>query len=506
MVAAQASLLAFLTKRPVKLIYDREEDIISTSKRHPGIVDYKSGVTKDGRLIACEAKYILDSGAYTTLSPVVLWRGTVHSIGPYKCPNVKVDGYAVRTNKVPCGAMRGFGIPQIAFAVESQMDELARSLKIDPYRFRLKNIIREGDETATGHRLKSSVGLEETLVRAKEASNWGKNLREEGNVKKGIGLSSVFYGAGLGAEGKRLDKAGAYVKVNSDATVNFAVGTTEMGQGMITVLSQILSSELGIPLDKISMVETDTTRVPDSGPTVASRATMLSGNAIIDACREIRKSILKVGRDLLKSPVRIKEGFVYSRGKKVPIEIVIEECYKRRERMSAEGWWIPPKTSFREKNGQGNAYYTYVFATNIAEVEVNTKTGEIGVLRIISANDVGKAINPQLVEGQIEGGVVQGIGYALTEEILMDEGRIVNPDLSTYIIPTVEDIPEIKPIIVEHPWKPGPYGAKGFGELPLIGVAPAITNAIYDACGVRIRELPATPEKILTQIKIVNCE
>ncbi len=503
LVASQAALVAFHTKRPAKLIYTREEDVESMSKRHPAVIDYKSGVTKEGYLKAVQVKYVLNAGAYSTLSPIVLWRGTVHAVGPYKCPNVKVDSYAVATNTVPCGAFRGFGMPQITFAIESQMDELANRLHIDPIEFRLRNILRKGDRTVTGHLIKESMELEKTLKKASQIG-W-KREREisNGYKKRGMGIACNYYGVGLGAGGRHLAKAGAWVSVLSDGSVNFAVGTTEMGQGMETVLSQILANELGVKYERVSMVPTATTQVPDSGPTVASRATVMSGNALIKAARPIKKSIMEVASKMLKSPiskVKLADGYATSGTKRIGLDEVIDKCFQQRKIMSSQGWYKAPYTSWNKATGQGKPYFVYSTGTNLAEVEVNTLTGEVTVKRIIAVHDVGKVINPQTAAGQVEGGVLQGIGYALFEDMAPAGGKILNTNFSTYILPTAKDAPEIVSNFIEDPYPQGPFGAKGLGEQPIIGVAPAVINAIFDATGVRIRDLPATPEKIIAEL------
>ncbi len=503
LVASQAALVAFWTKRPAKLIYSREEDIESMSKRHPAVIDYKSGVTKDGYLNAVEVKYVLNSGAYSTLSPVVLWRGTVHAVGPYKCLNVKVDSYALTTNTVPCGAFRGFGTPQVTFAIESQMDELAHKLHIDLIEFRLRNILKKGDRTVTGHLIKESIELEKTLREAARIGWKGKKKSSNGYERRGLGVACNYYGVGLGAGGKHLAKAGAWVSVLSDGSVNFAVGTTEMGQGMETVLSQILANELGIEYERVSMIPTDTTRVPDSGPTVASRATVMSGNALIEASRPIKKSIGEVAAKMLKSPrakVKLKDGYALCRAKRIDINDVIRECFKEKMVMSSQGWYKAPPTSWNKATGQGKPYFVYSTGTNIAEVEVNMFTGEVTVKKIIAVHDVGRVINPQTATGQVEGGILQAVGYALFEDMISRGGKILNTNFSTYILPTAKDTPEIVSVFVEDPYPEGPFGAKGLGEQPLIGVAPAITNAIFDATGIRIRDLPATPEKIIAEL------
>jgi CO/xanthine dehydrogenase Mo-binding subunit len=485
---AHAALLARATGRPVRLILSREEDMAVMSKRHPGRIRMRTGATRDGHLIACEVDYLLDGGAYATLSPVVLWRGAVHACGPYKVPNVHVDARAVRTHKIPCGAFRGFGEPQVVFACESQLDLLAERLGADPFELRRRNALGVGDETITGHRLSVSVGLKEVLDKVQLASDWSRKrplfAADTGTLRRGIGVAASYYGVGLGALGKHLNPAGANVLVAGDGSVTVAVGTTEIGQGMVTVLSQIAAEALGCPLELVRVLEADTSRVPDSGPTVASRTTLMSGNAVRDACTRIRAAM---------EPVIADSGLSWREA--------VALCVQKQVGLAAYGWSVPPATSFDLTNGHGDAYICYSFSANVVEVEVDTQTGETRVLRVHSGHDAGRIINPTTGEGQIEGGVVQGLGYALVEEHHLEAGRILNDQFSTYILPTPLDTPEIRPILVEHPFPWGPYGAKGLGETPIIAVAPAVTAAIAHATGVRLSEIPATPERLWTALR-----
>lgn len=480
--AAMAALMAWKSGRPVKLIFEREEDMAVMSKRHPARIHYKSAVYPDGRLAAVEVNYCLNGGAYATLSPVVLWRGAVHAAGPYKVPNVKINAYALKTNTIPCGAFRGFGEPQAAFASESQMDRLAEKLCMDPLEFRLKNILRKGEQTITGQKVETSMGFEEVIEKVTARADWRHNQPDNFTRKRGIGIALTYYGVGLGARGKHLNPAGANVVIAPDGSVTIAVGTTELGQGMFTVLAQIASETLNCPIDLIRVIEPDTSRVPDSGPTVASRTTLMSGNAVKNACLEI-----KAGMEKALSNENIN---------KLQFQEAVAECIKKSVHLAAHGWAVPPGTTFDEVTGQGNTYITYTWSATIAETEVDIETGEVKVIKIVSGHDIGKVINPQMGEGQIEGGVMQGVGYALTEEHIVNNGKILNNQFSTYLIPVAPDTPEIIPVIVENPFHWGPYGAKGLGEAPLIGVAPAITNSIANAIGIRLNEIPATPERI----------
>jgi CO/xanthine dehydrogenase Mo-binding subunit len=480
---AHAALLAMATGRPVRLVLSREEDMLVMSKRHPGRVRMKLGATRDGHFVAAEVDYLLDGGAYATLSPVVLFRGTVHACGPYRVPNVKVDARVVRTHKVPCGAFRGFGEPQIVFAAESQVDLLAEVLGMDPLELRRKNALQVGDETITGHKLEASVGFREVLDRVAESAQWERKRAEfaqdSGAVRRGLGLACSYYGVGLGAMGKHMNPAGASLVVAADGSVTVAVGTTEIGQGMVAVLSQITAEALRCPPGLVRVVEADTSRVPDSGPTVASRTTIMSGNAIRDAAARIRAEMAKVPA---------AEGLAWKEA--------VAICIKHQVGLAAHGWAVPPETTFDVVSGQGEPYICYSFSANVVEAAVDTETGETRVVRVVSGHDCGKVVNPTTGEGQIEGGVVQGLGYALTEEHQLREGHILNNQFSTYIIPTPMDTPEIQSLIVEHEYPWGPYGAKGLGETPIIAVAPAVTAAIAHATGVRLHEIPATPERV----------
>jgi len=513
-VAGHAALLAYLTRRPVKIIYEREEDFISMSKRHPGYADITYGATRDGKILAAKVRYILDGGAFSTLSPIVLWRGTMHAAGPYDIPNVDVEACAVATNRVPCGAYRGFGQPQINFANESLIDELAEKLNIDPLELRRKNALTSESLTITSQKVGPSCGLTETMEKAAAEIKWHEKKQKKSpaakpHIKRGVGMASSIYGVCLGAAGKHMAKAGAYVQINQDGSVTVAVGNTDMGQGARTVLAQIASEALGAPYELVDVIEPDTSRVPDSGPTVASRTTVMSGNAIANACRRIRRErIDPVVRELAgaggtDAEVSTSGGYYLSNGKKFLYKDVITKCWQKRINLSSEGWWLEEGTSFNPENGLGDAYIVYSFSTTAAEVEVNTLTGEVRVIKLVGAHDIGSAVNPQLAEGQIQGGALQGMGYGIMENLVVKDGVMLNPNFSGYTIPTSMDIPEegIIPIIVEKKFPDGPFGAKGLGEPPLISVAPAIANAIYDATGVRIRHLPILPEKITDALK-----
>ncbi|GAB4319731.1 MAG: hypothetical protein Kow0059_13860 [Candidatus Sumerlaeia bacterium] len=512
--AGLTALAAQRTGRPVKMVLTREDDMLMTSKRHPAKMYYRHAADRDGRLLAIEARVILDGGAYATLSPPVSWRCCIHACGPYRCPNVKVDVWAMATNKVPCGAFRGFGTPKVIFAHERQMDRLAERLGMDPMQLRLKNIWKKGDATATGHRLTTSVGLGRTVRSAMKLSEWKKKRGSAGwceraagdrsTRRRGIGAAVYLYGVGLGAAGRKIDKSEAYVQVGPDGSAMFAVGNTEIGQGMQTVLAQIVAEGLGgLPLSMVQMLEVDTTRVQDSGPTVASRATYMSGNALLDACAKIRRLMRPAAARMLgcrPGQVVFRDGRVFAKNgaagsRSLSFAEVAARCHQEHIALSRHGFFDSPPTSWDPETGHGEPYVTYAYATQIAEVEVDIETAEVSVKKVWASHDVGKAINPALVRGQIEGGVLQGMAYALMEFIKTDEtGRIRNNAFSTYILPTIGDMPEITAHIVESRWPEGPFGAKGFSETPLMGMAGAVGNAVAHALGVNPTRVPMLPE------------
>jgi CO/xanthine dehydrogenase Mo-binding subunit len=524
-LAGHAALATKLTGRPVSLIYDREEDFAAMSKRHPSVVRVTIGAGKDGVLTTADINVTLDGGAYATLSPIVLWRSTVHAAGPYNWKAVRINSRAVATNTAPNGAFRGFGEPQVVFAMESAIDELAHLLNLNPLELRLKNVINnDQDVTATGQRI-ANPGMVETIEKAAAAMGWRETYRAPGRhilgvedkPLRGMGCAVSFYGVGLGAEGKRLDRAGAYVQVEADASIRIYIGHTELGQGVRGVIAQMASEILTSPLHTIQISRVDTSRVPDSGPTVASRSTIMSGKAIINACLSIRKNLEKAVAEKLQCPLDTiradARGFYCLSTPDTPISFrdAVDLAGTLRLPLAASGWYVSPETGFnRDTDGQGPAYITYVWSANMVEIEIDPGTLQVTVLKLVSAHDVGKAINPREVCGQIEGGALQGLGFALAENIAysgvtpslqsVPDGIMLNPGFHGYICPTAMDAPEIIPVIVEHPFPDGPFGARGIGEPPLIGVAPAVANAVFNATGIRVRDLPLCPENILQEM------
>lgn len=519
-IACLTALGAYLTKKPVKLILSRKEDIETTSKRHPAILRTKTGATRDGLLTTYQVEYYLNTGAFATIGPGVLAKGAKQAAGPYNIPNVAIQAYSINTNLVPGGAFRGFGVPQVLFACEEQIDRLATKLGIDPIDFREKNIIKRGDKTTTGQLIDHSAGLHETLLVAREKSGWDKKWKPAPNIKQillesskgncvwtGIGVSTTFYALGLGASGKSAAKTSAYVQLELDGGIVFSVGTVEMGQGMMTVLSQMVSQELGVDYENVVMAPLDTSRVPDSGPTVASRTTMFSGRAILDACRKLRLYMFgivasKLGFSALELRID-NQNIVDKNGERIlSVKEAIKLMYDEKVQVAVVGWDVAPDTFYDYEKGEGKPNVAYVWGTNIVEVEVDVKTGVCEVTDVWAVHDVGRAINPTTVEGQIEGAVLQGLGYGRFEEVLFSEnGAVLTNSYGTYMIPSILDSPRIHTFIVEDPWNEGPYGAKGVGELPLVGVAPAITSAIFNAIGVRLNEIPVTPERVWKAIQ-----
>ncbi len=508
-VATKAALLSYLTRRPVKLIYKRDEDMRETSKRHPSKSHYKVGFTKDGKITAMEIKAYLDMGAYSTLSPIVMFRTLTHAAGAYAVDNVKVDVWGVYTNKVPCGAFRGFGSPQVLFAIEAVMDEAAKRLGIDPYDIRYKNALEVGKATSTGHILKSSVGAKKTLEYVKEMSNYEelKKEVEEFNKKnrfkkRGLGWSHIIYGVSLGAAGQHLDGAAAQLQIKSDGTATVMIGNTEMGQGAKTTMALIVAEVLGIPIEKITVLQPNTSVLQDSGPTVASRTTVYSGNALRLAAEKIRENIIEFIKESGRAQsVEIDYGVWRLDGKEVPFEEIAQRANNANVKLVEVQWYKTRPLRYDQEIGVGEAYVSYTFSTQLSLVEVDLLTGRPQVLKVWVSHDIGKVINLDGAIGQVHGGVVQGMGYAIMEEIKHDEkGKMLVTNFNNYVVPTIRDIPNIEVKFVEEEFEGGPFGAKGLGEPSLMSSPPSVANAISDAVGVRFNRLPVTPEEILLKI------
>src|SRR6267378_979619 len=458
-VAIHAALLARKAGRPVRLIYDRHEDLVATTKRHPGTIRHRSGVRRDGTLLAQDIEIVLDGGAYCTLTPVVLSRAAIHAAGPYACPNVRIRARAVATNTPPNGAFRGFGAPQSLFAAELMVEHVAERLGVPSLDLRRKWMLRLGDTTATGQKLTESVSSELVIDAALKAAP-PFHRSNVPSVHRGRGLSLVFHGSGFTGSGEKKLSGKVAVERTKPGEFTILTASTEIGQGTKTIFSQIAADALGVPLEQVTLAPQDTSLVPDSGPTVASRTAMIVGRLIHEAAVELREH---------------------------PLSGRVEKTYVQ-----------PDSVHWDDQTYRGDAYPVYGWACTIADVEVDTATGEVRVTDVVTAVDCGKAIHPVMAEGQIEGGALQAVGWATIEEIKTRDGRYLNDRLATYIIPTALDAPRLTTILVENPYSGGPFGAKGIGELPMDGPAPAIIAAIHDATGAWLDEVPATPEKVLT--------
>lgn len=514
-MCCRAALLCKASGKPVKMIHTREESFLESYKRHPYFLNYKFGIKKDGTPLSIEIEIFADAGAYTSMTPFVTWRSAVQATGPYRIPNVKTDVYGVFTNNNYTGAMRGFGSPQVNFAIETLIDEVSESIGMNPLEYRLKFGFENGDITATGQKLIHKVSLKEALIKACEkidyVRKWEKYRKERnssGWKKRGIGLSCSYRGVSLGAEG--VDAAGVIVSVQSDGSVLVSSGITDMGQGAQTAITQVAAEELGIAMEKMVFLNTNTSRVPDSGPTVASRGTLMGGNSAINASRAIKKRMLKVASEILKVPVyslTIRNGIVMiNKIKKTNLTFkdLASECFKRGIKLIEVGWYKSKKTSWDEDEGQGDAYFTFVYGANVSEIEVDIETGKVDVINFVSAHEVGKAVNLHGVLGQIYGGVAMGLGYGTIEEFEQIEGTPLCLNFDEYLIPTSMDVPQMEAIIIENPDKLGPFGAKSLGEPTNEIAAPAIVNAIANATGKRIYEIPANLEVVLLSEKLTR--
>jgi xanthine dehydrogenase molybdenum-binding subunit len=502
-----AALLTQVTGRPVKLLFDRQESFLVHPKRHATQIRVKVGAKKDGRLTAVETELFGDTGAYASLGEKVMTRATTHSSGPYDMPHAKADCYAMYTNNPPAGAFRGFGVTQSCFAVESMMDMVAENLGIDPIEIRRLNALNIGSTTNTGQLLTESVGLLECIQQVQTQLNTHTNgdpfesrvVPGASHLRRAWGFAVAYKNTGLG--GGAPDKAAAEVELCADGVFEVRTSSAEIGQGLVTVLQLIVAQEFATSPGKVRVLLSDTDLTPDGGPTTASRQTYVSGNAARMAAQVLRQAITTTMAERYDCPpqeVRFEEGLVRLNGHSVPMKIVHDE-------MNAEGrspralyeYWAPTTNPLGEA---GDMHFAYSFAAQAAEVEVNTRTGLVRVLNVIVANDVGKALNPLGLQGQVEGGVVMGLGNALTELFIVEEGRVITDRLARYRIPSIVQTPEIHSIVVEHPTEDGPYGGKGVGELSSIPTTPAITNAIYNAVGVRVDKLPVDQEQIVRQI------
>jgi len=497
MIAGHAALLAWKSGKPVKMIYDRAEDMAATTKRHPSRTRIKTAVSREGKLIAIDMEFVVDGGAYATLSSVVLSRGTIHAGGPYACPNVRIRSHAVATNAPPHGAFRGFGAPQSIFALERHMNKVARAVGLTPEEFRRRNFLHRGETTATGQEIREAVDLERLLDRALELSDYHRKTKtfaqqnQRSRVKRGIGFAAFMHGAGFTGSGERYLQSIAGVEALADGRVRILVSSTEIGQGTNTILAQIVAETLGLDYDQVEIARPDTSQVPNSGPTVASRTCMVVGKLVESAAIGLKQTLVNSG--LLAENYRAGE---FSRA----CARYIAEFGPLK---SFSQYQAPPGIYWDDDTYRGDAYGAFAWAVYVAEVAVDTATCEIKVQDFVALQEVGRVIHPVLAAGQIEGGVAQGIGFAVFENVVWKDGRMANNQMTNYIMPTSVDVPRIRVYFEEIPYEYGPLGAKGIGELPIDGPAPAVLNAIENALGIAFDEIALLPEMLMEEAGVV---
>jgi CO/xanthine dehydrogenase Mo-binding subunit len=491
--AGHAALLSWKSGgRPVKMIYDRLEDMWATTKRHPCRTRIRTGFSKDGNLISLEIDATMDGGAYVTLSPVVLSRGTLHAFGPYLCDHVTIDTRAVFTNSPPYGAFRGFGAPQTIFAMELHMDRAANELGIEPHELRMKNILRKGGTMPTGQVMKEEMDVAGVMKKAMDESGYLKKRaayrehnRTDPAVRKGIGMALFFHGAGFTGSGEVFLDSKAGLELTESGGVRILSANTEIGQGSYTTHSQIVAEELRIPYERVEVAAPDTAVVPNSGPTVASRTCMVVGEILRRAAADLRDALVKSGE--LAAGYRNGEDFCRAakRYREARGELKVYAVYK-----------APTDVRWDDKTYTGEAYGAYAWACYVADLEIDMTTFQAEVKDFVAVQEVGRVIHPVIAMGQIEGGVAQGIGWALYEDVVLQKGIMQNYQLTNYILPTTADTPPIRVFFYENPYAHGPFGAKGLGELPMDGPAPAIASAAAFALDRIIPRIPILPETI----------
>jgi CO/xanthine dehydrogenase Mo-binding subunit len=494
MIAAHAALLAIKARRPVKIIYDRMEDMAATTKRHPSRTRHRTAVSRDGKILGGEIDFTIDGGAYATLSSVVLSRGAIHAGGPYYWPSVRIRAKAVATNAPPHGAFRGFGAPQSLFAMERHMDRIAQTVGLSPVEIRRRNFLQPGQDTTTQQVVREPINLGKLLDRALEVSDYHSKKQsfakanQAGTSKKGMGIAAFLHGAGFTGSGERYLSSVVGVEGCADGSVRVLVSSTEFGQGTKTVLSQIAAEALGLPYENVSVAQPDTQEVPNSGPTVASRTVMVVGKLVQSAARGIAQTLI--------SSNLLLEGYSADEFRAACRQHVAKHgqfrCWSRYEAPSGIFW--------DDQAYRGEAYAAFAWAVYIAEVTVDLTTYSVSVDDFVALQEVGKVLHPLLARGQIVGGVAQGIGFTLYEKVVWQNGRMQNGQMTNYIMPTSSDLPPIRVFFEELGNVHGAYGAKGIGELPMDGPAPAIVNAVEDALGVRFNSVPLLPEDILAAL------
>lgn len=532
LVAARAAYLARLTNKPVKMVFSREDSLLESAKRHPFILRYKIGAKKSGKIVAFEGQQIDNSGAYNNQTQFMNWRANVHSVGPYEVEHVKTDTFGVFTNNIHSGAMRGYSSPSLIFAQEQLIDELAEELGMPEDELRRVNCLKDGSFTATNDQVQHVI-LQEVMDYTLRQTDYRRKrdayMRQEADAeyKKGIGMAITHRGCGLGGESP--DAGGCFFIVNEDGSATINSGLAENGQGLKTAFVQIAAEASGLKFDSISFYGVDSHSIPDCGMTVASRGTIMGSQSVKRAGQEMKKLLIRHAYDMkLLSLRKVEEEtglphcsltyqdftvddielqnsmFYFTRypGVKFDIQEVTIPCLWAGRQLSVYNWFQPDDMTQDHETGQGKAFPTFAYGCIVAEVEVDMRTGYVEVQKVTSSHDVGTAINPALIQGQVFGGIVMGQGYGVMEEVTLDRGKVTSENLDTYLIPTAMDIPEMKVNIFECEDPNGAYGAKSVGEPATEGVAAAIANAVYNATGRRVRENPCDLETILLGRKL----
>ncbi len=494
-VQIHIALMAQVTQRPVKMTFSRKESLLVHPKRHATIIKMKTGAKQDGTLVAHEVEIYGDGGAYASLSGHVMLRATTHAAGPYEVPHVVVDCYAMYTNNVPSGAFRGFGVTQSAFAMESQMDVLGEELGISALEIRRINMLDYGKKTLAGQVMTESCGLPQCLEAVSEEMDNHEFVAEEGNKRRAWGVACAYKNTGFGSGA--YDASGAEVELFANGRASVRAGAAEIGQGLVTVLAQVVAEELGVPYEQIDVLVSDTDLTPDGMATTASRQTYVTGNAARYASIEVRKSLSQTAAEMLDAPPEglvFSDGFVSSNGHRIALQEVVKEARREGRTPKITYQYVAPETEQYQ-------HFAFGFGAQAALVEVDVKNGETKVLKVIAANDVGRVMNPLALQGQVEGSISMGLGMAIQENFVMENGQVKTDTLAKCKLPTIAQTPEVISFFVEEETKDGPYGAKGVGELASIPTTPAVINAIYNATGIRCYFLPADKKWLKAQLE-----
>lgn len=494
-LAGHACLLAMKSGHPVKMIYDRAEDMAATTKRHPSRTHHRTAVTKDGKLVAQDIRFELDGGAYATLSAVVLSRGTIHAAGPYSCPNVRIDSTAYATNYPPHGAFRGFGAPQSIFAIERHLDKVAAAVGLAPEELRRRNFLKDGDTTATEQIVRDGVDMNEVMELALNKADYHRKRAKyeasnrQSKTKRGIGFATFFHGSGFTGSGEVRLASVVGVDLLPDGRARVLSASTEIGQGTNTVFSQVAAEALSVSLECVTVAQPDTALVPNSGPTVASRTVMVVGKLVQTAALAIKQTLQQ-------------SGLLAATYDDAAFTAAAQAYVQKYGSLRCNAQYQPPgNVNWDDDKYKGDAYAAYAWATYVADVSVDTSTYEATVHDFVAVQEIGRVVHPLMAAGQIEGGVAQAIGYALYENVVWKDGRMRNNQMTNYIMPTSVDLPDIRVFFTEKPTAHGPGGAKGIGELPMDGPAPAIANAIAFALGKPVDTIPALPEQLFAHME-----